>query len=143
MSEATQPADAATEMDEPQGTKETISVGNLTPEMAGALAYLLSPISGIALYVMEEEDEFTRFHAMQSIAFGVAWAVVFGIISVLTSITFGIAGLLFLPALPVAMLMWAFLMYKAYTGQEYMLPVLGQFAKDQVAGGDGAAPAEN
>jgi len=40
---------------------------NLEENMEGAFCYLLLWISGIVLYVVEKDNKFVRFHAMQSI----------------------------------------------------------------------------
>lgn len=132
MSDATKSVGEETTAETDEVEKEETKVGGLTPEMAGVVAYLLSPLTGILVFVMEDENEFVRFHGMQSIIFGVAWFAVFVVISVLAAITFGLAGLLYFPALFVAALMWAFLMYKAYQGEMYKLPMIGNFAEQQI-----------
>ncbi len=49
----------------------------LTPNVAGALAYLVGVITGILFLVIDpfKTDRFVRFHAFQSIFFNVAWIV--------------------------------------------------------------------
>ena len=47
----------------------------LTPNVAGALAYLVGAITGILFLVIDpfKADRFVRFHAFQSIFFNLAW----------------------------------------------------------------------
>jgi uncharacterized membrane protein len=42
------------------------SVFDLDENLAAALSYVLGPISGIFVLVMEQKNKFVRFHAMQS-----------------------------------------------------------------------------
>lgn len=106
----------------------------------GALAYLFSWITGIIVYLAKPEDKYARFHAMQSILLGVVlfvliilFGVFAGIISVLT-LGFGVVliGILLLPVQLGLLLLWLFLMWKAYSGEKYKLPVIGDYAEKQV-----------
>lgn len=129
MSEA-QPSTG--EIADPTSVAETTSVGGLTPEMASVVAYLFAPITGLLVFLMEDEDEFVRFHGMQSIVFGVVWVGIYLLITVISAVTFGLGAILFVPAVPVAFAMWAFLMYKAYQGEEWAVPGLGTFVRGQL-----------
>jgi uncharacterized membrane protein len=118
------------------------SSGGLEPNVAGALAYLFAPIGGVAMYVMGGDDEFVRFHALQGIAFGVvAVAIWLGMFLLNTVVTFVLGDIPFLGLIsalvsllltPVVGLVlfaaWAFLTYKAYKGERFVIPVLGSFA---------------
>ena len=66
----------------------------LTPNVAGALSYVLGLITGIVFLVLDpyKRDRFVRFHAMQSILFCVA-AIAFSIAwSILVNIMISISG---------------------------------------------------
>jgi uncharacterized membrane protein len=71
----------------------------LTPNVAGALAYLLGLVTGIVFLVIEpfKNDRFVRFHAFQSIfvhvAFIVLWIVWMIVGGLLTAITHGLLSL--------------------------------------------------
>jgi uncharacterized membrane protein len=111
----------------------------LSPNVAGALAYLLGPITGIIFLVTEKNNQFVRFHAMQSIVFGVAcvalWVVLTvltGILSVVPILGFLVSTLLALAAGLGCIVLWLVLMFRAYQGQEWELPWLGQFARKQL-----------
>lgn len=110
----------------------------LTPNMAGALAYSLGIITGVLFLVLEpyRRDRFVRFHAMQSVlyfvaavAFSIAWRIMVGMLM-------SISGWLALATVPIRLLislglfcLWLFLMYQAYSGREFSIPILGPIAK--------------
>ncbi len=118
-----------------------VAASGLTPNMAGALAYVLGFITGIIFLVLEpyRNDRFVRFHAMQSIfysvaciAFGIVWGIFWGIVfAASTSL-----GLLLAPVrlvISLAMFVyWLYLMYQAYSNREYRIPVIGDLAAKQV-----------
>jgi len=111
----------------------------LDSNLAGALAYLLGPITGIAFYVLEPDDEYVRFHAVQSIAvFGgffvlsIVLSVVLGALSLIPRIGWIIGIVLGLGSFllaPIGLVVWAFLMYKAYNNERYAVPVIGRYAE--------------
>lgn len=107
----------------------------LEANIAGLLCYVLGWITGLVFYLLEKENKFVRFHAMQSIVSFGALTVVGIVFSVLSAIPF--IGILFwlldiLLSLLVVVL-WVVLMVKAYQGQTYKLPVAGNFAEQQLA----------
>jgi uncharacterized membrane protein len=97
----------------------------MQPNLAALLSYLLGFISGIVFYVLEKENKFVRFHAMQSI-------IVFGFLFVVG---------MFLGLMPVLgwflgyilwigeFILWIILMVKAYNGEMFKLPVAGDMAE--------------
>lgn len=115
----------------------------LDSNVAGALSYLLGPITGVLFYVLEPEDAFVRFHAAQStILFGglfVASIVLSVVLTVLALVPFvgwaaaSVLGVGSLLLTPVALVAWAFLMYKAYDGGEYEVPVVASYARRYAA----------
>ncbi len=66
----------------PTGGNKTSS--GLDQNLAGALAYLLGPITGILFLVLEKENRFVRFHAMQSTILGVGWIAVSIVLSLVS-----------------------------------------------------------
>ena len=90
---------------------------------AAALSYVLGPITGV-LFLVLEKDKFVRFHAMQSIVFSVVGFVLNMVLG------FTIVLALVLPILWIAeFILWLVLIYKAWQGEEYELPVIGKFAR--------------
>lgn len=114
------------------------------------LAYVLTPVSGFLVYLLEEKNEFARFHAAQSIVFGAAVivaAVTLWLMTALLGATLGaipILGVLFsLLIVAFDMLLsivlwigvlvaWIFLLVKAYQGEATKLPVLGSIAESKL-----------
>jgi len=93
--------------------------------IAGVLCYLAGFITGIIFYVSEKENKFVRFHAFQSIAvFGA-----FFVLSVLISF-FPFLGWLFGRLLLIlSLILWLLLMYMAYRGVCFKLPIAGKIAE--------------
>ena len=108
-------------------TEKTAS--GLDANLAAALSYLLGFISGILFLVVEKENRFVRFHAMQStIVFGLL-VVVDVVLQVLPLLGFLIVVFIVIPA---SAILWLLLMYKAYQGEEFKLPIVGQWAADKI-----------
>ena len=91
--------------------------GGLNQNVAGLLCYLAGWITGLVFILIEKENKFVRFHAMQSI-------IVFGALSILSFIPVVniVAGIL-------GFILWIFLMVKAYQGEMYKLPWVGDLAE--------------
>ena len=108
----------------------------LASNVAAALAYVLGPITGIVFLVIEKNDRFVRFHAMQATIVGFVWVI----ISMLFSPLMGIPLLGWLFGLIAALWGWVglaaalFMMWQAYQRKEWEFPVLGAFARQQVGG---------
>jgi len=131
----------------PSGSPSPVnSTGSgLDPKVAGALSYIW--IVGLIFFFIEKENRFVRFHAMQSILFGIANTVIMGLLVVvgiiLTAVLsvggalvggplgmivhllvwvvwliFWLIALLFLVGLVLAAV-------KAYQGQMFKLPIIG------------------
>lgn len=95
----------------------------LKKEIAGALAYVLGPITGI-FFLVTSKDAFVRFHAMQSTVVFVVLFVLQWVLGI-TIILFPLSALVGLASF----VLWLILIYKAWQGQEWEVPVLGKFAK--------------
>ncbi len=86
------------------------------------------PIPVVAIIVLLMEDKrarpFIRFHAVQSIALWIVYAVL-GVF--LTAISFGLLGICF----GVLWLAFFYPAYLAYQGQKFEVPVVTKFLRDQ------------
>jgi len=108
-------------------SEEKTSTG-LQPNIAGLLCYLVGWITGLIFFLIEKENKFVRFHAVQSLATYVVFFVVYIIFSFIP-----IIGWIIDIILGIAMfLLWILLMYKAYKGKLYKLPIVGNFAEKQI-----------
>ena len=106
---------------------EKTSTG-LQANVAGLLCYVLGWISGLVFILIESENKFVRFHAMQSIiVFGVLTVagIVLDLIPILGSVLGAIISV-------VGLVLWIVLMVKAYKGVKYKLPWSGDLAEKWV-----------
>ena len=108
----------------------------LAPNVAGALAYVLGPITGIVFLVLEKDSRFVRFHAVQSIGVGVVLIAISIALSIFSSILMFVPILGWIIALLASMglaivsfILWLLLMLKAFQGKEWELPVVGVYAR--------------
>lgn len=100
----------------------------LTQNIEGLCAYALGALSGFILLIIEKENKFVRFHAMQSVAtFLLLWVVTFvvGLIPLLGAVVNYLLGF-------VQLALWILLMFKAYKGEMYKLPVIGEIVEKQI-----------
>ncbi|HTR44443.1 MAG TPA: hypothetical protein VMH06_01945 [Thermodesulfovibrionales bacterium] len=111
----------------------------MQPNVAAALAYVFTIVTGPIILMIERENKYVRFHAVQAILYGVVW--------ILLWMFFGIAvnEIWFVPTF-----MWIFdallhfiimlgglvilllLIYRTYKGEKIMLPILGRIAEKLV-----------
>lgn len=127
-------------------------LGGMDPKIAAAISYIW--IVGVIFFILEKENKFVRFHALQSILFGVGNSIVMfllAIIAIVLSIAFGIGGamvgggieslisilvgLMWLLFWLIGLLMFAGLIFaavKAYQGQKFKLPIIGNIAENMV-----------
>jgi len=121
---------------QPAGAGTTTATGGLADNVAGMLAYV-TIIPPIIFLVLEpyNKNRFIRFHSFQSIFFHVAWIVVCVAISIVASIpVLGWISLLIWPLIGLGgFVLWIILLLKAYQGQMFKFPVIGDLAEKQVA----------
>lgn len=101
------------------------NTNGLTPNVAAALSYPLGFISGL-FFFMTSKDKFVRFHALQSTITCVGFIVL--------NLALNMVGLYFLTGILnlAIFLLFVFLVVKAYQGEEYKLPVVGDIALKNV-----------
>jgi uncharacterized membrane protein len=111
----------------PQHTEKT-STG-LDANLAAALTYLVGFVSGIVFLVIEKENRFVRFHALQSVlAFG-AITLLWVLLNAVPLLGFVLGVLVIIPG---SAIIWLFLMFKAYQGEEFKLPIVGSIAAERI-----------
>jgi uncharacterized membrane protein len=113
----------------------------MASNVAGALAYV-TIIPAIIFLVMEpyNKDKFIRFHAFQCLFFAAAMFVVWIVMMIVGFV------LAFVPVLGwiLDVVLWLtllfgslglviFLIYKAYNGEKFMVPVIGKLAEQQAS----------
>ena len=107
----------------------------LAPNVAGALAYSLGPITGIAFLVIEKENRFVRFHAAQSTAISVVMIALSFALSILGTVLAFVPVLGWIVALLLSVgiafasfFLWLFLMWQAFQGKAWRAPVAANLA---------------
>jgi uncharacterized membrane protein len=102
--------------------------------MAGALAYV-TIIPAIVFLVLEpySKKRFIRFHSFQCLFFAVTWTVLWIVLRIIVQIPIlGWATILLWPLVSLAgLIIWVILVLKAYQGQTFKLPVIGDMAEKQ------------
>lgn len=116
----------------------------LDENIAALLAYVFGWVSGLVFYLIEKDSKLVRFHAMQSILFcvvvavlGIAlWIVSFLFLLVTTMLPdvmgtlFGFLATLIWLVFSIAFLIgWILCVVRAYQGQFFKLPVIGNMAE--------------
>ena len=110
-----------------QATRVAGSTTSLEPNVAGLLSYLGIWITGLIFILIEKENKFVRFHAMQSIVtFGVI-TVLWVVLQVLASVFWPFYFLGF-PFWILSVVLWIVLMVKASQGERFKLPIAGDIA---------------
>lgn len=107
---------------------------NLEPNAEAALSYMLGALTGIPVLLLEKENQFVRFHAMQSVVFTIGLVI----LGVINGVMLSIPILNILWGIGIAfvylgiVIVWLMLMWRAYNHQEWELPYLGKIARDQM-----------
>ncbi|MDX2268993.1 MAG: hypothetical protein NW208_12860 [Bryobacter sp.] len=110
--------------------------GGITTNMAAALCYLLGLVTGIIFLALApyNQDRNIRFHAWQSIILSVAWIGIWIVLTIVSTIL-NVFAVILIPVfllLPLAgFILWLMLLWKAYNGQKFKLPIIGDFAEQQ------------
>jgi uncharacterized membrane protein len=112
-----------------ENNKTTKTALGLDENIEGLLCYALGFITGIVFLVLEKENKFVRFHAMQSLATFLALFVISMVVGIIPFIGLIISILINLFGL----ILWLLLMYKAYQGERFKLPIVGDFAEKQIS----------
>lgn len=123
------------------GAANSNTTTGLPANVAAALA-CIPLIGGIIFYILEKQNSFVRFYAMQSIIFGGVW-ILFNVVSSMIHLIFSpIPGLgpifIIIWSLVSALVHLAFLIIfiiavvKAFTGERWEIPYIGPMARKQV-----------
>lgn len=119
----------------------------LPDNVAGALSYLLGPITGVVFYIIDRDRPFVRFHAVQAIGVTIAWVVIAIVLMILSTILgfipvlgWIVSALLTLGLSIAGFGLWLWLMYQAYQGNSWEIPGLGPHVRRIAAETGGQAP---
>ena len=108
----------------------------LAANVAGVLTYILGPITGVLFLVLEKENRFVRFHAMQSVVVGIALVALSIVLSIASSMLAFIPVIGWIVALLAGLalalfsfVLWILLMVRAFQGKEWAVPLAGAYAR--------------
>jgi uncharacterized membrane protein len=105
------------------------TVSGLDQNVAAALAYLLGWISGVLFLLTEPQNRFVRFHAMQSTFVFLTLSLACLLLQSIPILGMLIAVFL---VIPVSAVLWLLLMFKAYQGEKFKLPIVGDMAEARI-----------
>lgn len=105
--------------------KKVTALG-IDENIEGALCYVLGFVTGIIFLILEKDNKFVKFHAMQSIIIFVLLFVVIAILGIIP-LFWVIIPLIWI----VELILWLLLMYKAYQKEMFKLPIVGDIAAKQ------------
>lgn len=109
----------------------------LEANVAALASYAVGWITGLIFFIVEKENKFVRFHAMQSIivfgalsALGIVLSFFFQFfIMIRLYVVFQALALLSNLIWLAAVVLWVILMVKAYQGENFKLPIAGDMAE--------------
>ena len=117
----------------PSGTQSPLgptSMG-MQPNVEAGLSYVFGWITGLIFFLVEKQNRFVRFHAMQSILFFGGITVIDIILNVIGN--FGFLGLFtFLVSSAVGLIGfvgWIVLLINGFQGKYFKLPIIGDYAE--------------
>ena len=101
---------------------------NMSENVAALIAYLFGWLSGLIIFIVEKESRFVRFYALQSLVFFGGMSLILGVLGRIPVVgwAFAIAGGI------LTFGFWIIGMIKAYRGELYRFPVVGDFAARQI-----------
>lgn len=97
----------------------------------GALCYILGFLTGILFLLLEKENKFVRFHAMQSLITFLSLFIIeifFGAMLIWIPV---IGWMMYVMIILLSFVLWLLLMFKAYQGEKFKLPIIGKIAENQ------------
>jgi uncharacterized membrane protein len=89
----------------------------------GAIAYVLSWLTGIIVLIIAGDDKFLKFHAWQSIVFGIIATIVSLVLS------FFCIGTI------IGLLCWLYMLYGAYmvySSKPFRIPIIADFVESNL-----------
>jgi uncharacterized membrane protein len=98
----------------------------MTENVASGLSYVLTWLTGLIFLLVDKRPE-VRFHAMQSIAYGVLWTLIWVVRPYMPDPIGALLGIV----LFAFFIGWIVLMIQGFQGRHFKLPVLGDFAEQQ------------
>jgi len=109
-----------------ESTNQPSSTG-LDPNLAGLLTYLLGFVTGLVFLVIEKQSSYVRFHAYQSTIVSLGLFIASFVLAAIPLL----GAILVLVLNGVSLVLWVLLMVKAFQGERFKLPILGDLAEER------------
>jgi uncharacterized membrane protein len=131
-------------MQNPPPVQTGKSSTGLDENIAALLSYVFGWVSGLIFFLIEKDSRLVRFHAMQSILlnvlFGVIgfvlWIIIFILVLIVSQISDALGAivtilstLIWVVFLIAILIAWIMCLIKAFQGNYFKLPVIGNFAE--------------
>lgn len=113
------------------GGGEPPSSTGMEANVAALLANLLGPITGLIFVLIEKDSRFVKFHAWQALFFGGGYIALQIVLMISNTVIPCIGGLIGMLLALVGFVIWIVLLIKAFQGQKFKLPVIGDLAEQQ------------
>ena len=97
----------------------------MNENVEGLLCYIVGWITGIVFLVLEKENKFVRFHALQSLLTFLPLSVLAWLLGWIPFVGWVLGVLVWI----LTAILWLILMFKAYRGEKYKLPLVGDIAE--------------
>jgi uncharacterized membrane protein len=114
---------------------------SMDPNTAAGLSYLVGWVTGLIFFLIEKQNRFVRFHAMQAILLSASTIIAYIVLSIISGILsfISILGCIFGLFIVVLWLgyavIWIICMVNAFQGKYFKLPVIGDMAENWSGGG--------
>ncbi|GAC1348784.1 MAG: hypothetical protein NVSMB27_17930 [Ktedonobacteraceae bacterium] len=119
----------------PMGTASPLgptSMG-MQPNVEAGLSYVLTWVTGLIFFLMEKQNRFVRFHAMQSILFFGGITVIQILLNIINAFDVPFLGIITLLIGAVIGIVefvgWIVLMINGFQGKYFKLPIVGDYAE--------------
>lgn len=115
-------------MSEPTVLDPKKTASGLDENVAAALSYALGWITGVVFLMTEPSNTFVRFHAWQSTITFLGLSVACVLLQSIPILGMLIAVFL---VVPMSAILWLILMFQAYKGEKFKLPIAGPMAEQR------------
>jgi uncharacterized membrane protein len=101
----------------------------LDENVASAATYVLGWVTGIVFILLEKDNKTVRFHAMQSILTFLPLTIIIWFFTWVFWMMYFLVWIIYI----LMFIIWLVLMIKAYQGEKYKLPIVGDIAEHQTS----------
>ncbi len=104
------------------------TVLGVTENLEALFCYVLGWVTGLVFLLLEQKNAFVRFHALQSLVTFLGLFIISFVVGLIPILGILVNLVLF----PLGVVLWIVLMVKAYKGERYKLPIVGDFVEQQL-----------